>query len=168
MSVENTHELKDTLVVDVLVPGHDPRTETSLFRHTKAQLLAREGHRCWICGRTPEETGKPAQVHHRPVERSLATGIDFKLVQRDCEAGMYGPEAKAFDWAAFWSHGDVYAFVDNALANGRVLCFDHHIAKGTGIHNLPEPLHLAQRYMKAGYQFTPSEIICHANEDDVK
>lgn len=168
MIVENIHEEKQTLAVDVLLPGHDPRTETSLFRHTKAQLLEREGHRCWICGRTPEQTGSPAQVHHRPIERSLATGIDFKLVQRDCETGMYGPDAQAFDWKAFFSHGDVYAFVDNALCNGRVLCRDHHIAKGTGIHTLPEPLHLAQRYMKAGYQFTPDEVICHANEFEVK
>jgi hypothetical protein len=168
MSVEETHEEKETLVVDVLLPGHEARTETSLFRHTKTQLLQREEHRCWICGRNPEETGKPAQVHHRPVERSLAMGIDFKLVQRDCEAGMYGPDAQAFDWPAFWSHGDVYAFVDNALANGRVLCGFHHISKGTGIHMLPEPLWLAQRYMKKGYQYTPGEVICHANESDVK
>jgi len=168
MSVTDTHEEKLTLAVDIEIPGHEARTETALFRHTKAQLLEREEHRCWICGRTPEETGSPAQVHHRPVERSLAMGIDFKLVERDCKTGMYGPDAQAFDWGAFYANGDVYAFVDNALVNGRVLCRDHHIAKGTGIHNLPEPLHLAQRYMKAGYQFTPTEVICHANESEVK
>lgn len=164
--VEKVHEEKLTLTVDVEIPGHEERTETSLFRRTKAQLLEREGHRCWTCGRTPEETGKPAQVHHRPVERSLANGIDFKLVERDCKAGMYGPDAQNFDWDAFFANGDVYAFVDNALANGRVLCPDHHIGKDEGIHMIPEPLHLAQRYMKSGYQFTPTEIICHADLTD--
>jgi len=165
MSVTDTHEEKLTLSVDVEIPGHEARTETSLFRHTKAQLLEREGHRCWICGRTPEQTGHPAQVHHHPVERSLANAIDFKLVQRDCEDGMYGPDAQSFDWKAFFSHGDVYAFVDNALANGRVLCPEHHIGKDAGIHMLPYPLHLAQRYIRDGYQFTPTEVICHADQE---
>lgn len=164
--VEKVHEEKLTLTVDVEIPGHEARTETSLFRHTKTQLLEREGHRCWICGRTPEETGKPAQVHHHPVERSLAEGIDFEIVKADCNAGMYGPYAQSFDWKTFFSHGDVYAFVDNALVNGRVLCPDHHIGRNEGIHMLPYPLFLAQRYMKTGYEFTPSEKICHADLTD--
>lgn len=164
MSVQDIHEEKLTLTVDVEIPGHEARTETSLFRRTKAQLLEREHHRCWICGRTPEETGRPAQVHHHPIERSLANGIDFALVERDCEKGMYGPDAKAFDWDAFHKAGDVYAFVDNALVNGRVLCPEHHIGKDAGIHTLPYPLHLAQRYLREGYQFSPTEIIHHDPE----
>ncbi len=77
-------------------------------------------------------------------------------------AGMYGVEAQEFDWDAFFTNGDVYAFVDNALVNGRCLCPEHHIGENAGIHNLPYPLHLAQRYLIAGYQFTESEKICHA------
>ena len=164
-NVTEVHEEKQTLSVDINLPGHEPRTTTTLFRHTRQQLLDKEGHRCWICGRTPEQTGKPAQVHHNPIERSLSNGIDFKLVERDCKAGMYGEDAQGFDWEAFFAAGDVYAFVDNALVNGRVLCPEHHIESDSGIHNLPYPIHLAQRYLKAGYKFSDKEVICHADED---
>lgn len=160
MPVEKVHEERETLSVDVNIPGHAPRTETSLFERTRKVLIEREGGRCWVCGRTETEAG-PLQVHHYPVERSLANGIDFSLVERDCKAGMYGPYAKAFDWDKFRASGDVYSFVDDATVNGIVLCRDHHIGKDAGIHWLPHPLWIAQRYMKAGYQYTPEEKICH-------
>ena len=77
MSVEQTHEERETLAVDVELPGHAPRTETSLFERTKKALHARENGRCFLCGQTEAETGMPHEAHHHPVERSLATAWDW-------------------------------------------------------------------------------------------
>ena len=48
--------------------------------------------------------------------------------------------------------------------NGRLLCKTHHIGKDEGVHALPEPVWLAQRYGKEGYQFSAIEIIHHEQE----
>jgi len=46
-------------------------------------------------------------------------------------------------------------------AQGLVLCKDHHTHPETGIHTLPWPLFVMQRYLKSGYKFTPTETIQH-------
>jgi hypothetical protein len=160
MSVEKIHEERETLSVDVNLPGHEPRVTTSLFTHSKKKLLEREGGRCFVCGRTAEQAGHPIESHHHPIERSLANMIDWDRFRQDCEAGMWGSHAKAFDWSTF-SESDPYSFVDDQMVNGLLLCADHHRGKDEGIHMLPYPLFIAQRYGKEGYQFTPSEVIHH-------
>jgi hypothetical protein len=161
-NVTQTHEEKETLAVDVLLPGHEPRTTTSIFRRTKKMLEDREGGRCVVCGRTADEAG-PLEAHHHPIERSLANMIDWSRVRADCEKGIWGPHAQAFDWSTF-SIDDPYSFVDDMTVNGKLLCAEHHRGRDSGIHSLPYPLWLAQVYGKEGYQFTPSEIIHHEQE----
>ena len=91
--VTRMHEEKETLVVDVNIPGHDPRTTTRLFEHTRNLLIRREGGRCWICGRTAETSGHPMEAHHHPVERSLANMVDWALFRAQCEADLWGARA---------------------------------------------------------------------------
>ncbi|MGS1116037.1 HNH endonuclease [Castellaniella sp. UC4442_H9] len=157
MTVEQIHEERETLTVDVNIPGHDPRKATALFERTRRLLIAREGGRCWVCGRTAEESGHPLEAHHHPIERSFAEMIDWSpgsLIRRDFPA---------FDWAHF-DPTDPYSFVDDMTVNGRLLCKDHHIGRDEGIHALPYPIWLAQRYGKAGYKFSDIEIIHHDQE----
>lgn len=161
MAVTHSHDEKETLSVDVIIPEHAERTTTPLFRHTREQLLARDGARCWICQRTEKESGHPLQAHHWVIERCLAEMIDFDLVRKDCEGGLWGEPGLDFDWSNFDAAKDPYAFVDNMLVNGRLLCVDHHIGKNEGIHQLPWPLYLAQRYGKEGYKFSSVETIHH-------
>lgn len=165
--VEQTHEEKETLKVDVELPGHAPRVETPLFSKTREERLKID-NRCWICGKTAEEAGSPLQLHHFPIERSLAEGVDFHRVQADCEAGMWGEPAKNFDWNTFWSKGDVYLFVDDMTVNGLPLCEPHHIGADAGIHMLPHPLWVVQRYLQDGYQYTDKEKICHEEVSQLK
>jgi hypothetical protein len=73
MTVQQTHELKDTISADYFVPGHDERTTTALFTRTKKLLIEREGGRCFVTNMTAEELGAPLQAHHHPVERCFAT-----------------------------------------------------------------------------------------------
>ena len=156
------HTEKETLTVEINIPDHADRVTTSLFTRTRKALIEREGGKCWICQRTEAEAG-PLEAHHVWVERSLAEMIDWKLFAADCQRGILGPFAKQFDWDSFLSADpfDPYTFVDNMLANGLLVCKDHHTHADMGIHTLPLPLWIAQRWGKDGYQFSDVEIIHH-------
>ena len=158
MSVEQTHEERETLSVDVELPGHDPRTTTSLFTRTRKALIERDGT-CWICG-CADAHDAPLQAHHYPVERSLATAWDWPRFIRDCKAGAWGAHAQAFDWDRF-DPANPYAFVDDMTVNGRLLCEPHHIGRDEGIHDLPHPLWVWQRYAPEGYKLSSVEIVHH-------
>lgn len=158
--VTQIHEQAETLTVDVNIPGHDPRVTTPLFSRTRKLLLERDGARCYICGGTAEQTGHPLEAHHHPIERSFATMIDWGLFAADCTAGVWGPHAQAFDWSKF-DPADPYSFVDDMTVNGRAICKAHHTGKDEGIHDLPFPVWIAQKYGKEGYQFSKVEIIHH-------
>lgn len=150
--VTQTHEEKETLAVDVLVPGHEARTTTPLFTHSRDELISKGG-KCFICGCTAAEVG-PLEAHHHPIERCLAEMIDW------------GPDAQirkdfpAFDWASF-DPANPYTFVDDMRVNGLLLCKAHHIGKDEGIHALPFPLWIAQKYGREGYQFSAVEVLHH-------
>ncbi|MBN9116436.1 MAG: hypothetical protein J0I36_14495 [Pandoraea sp.] len=187
--VTQTHEEKETLSVDVLLPGHVPRTTTALFTRTRKALIEREAGRCFVCGGTDHDTGHPLEAHHSPIERSTANLIDWSRFAEDCRAGVWGARAQAFDWDGFLKgaqqmtvagetplHPDVtylvpadpYLFIDDMTVNGLLLCRDHHIGKDEGIHAMPFPLWVAQKYAIEGYRFTPTEIIHHHEKDTTK
>lgn len=157
--VTQVHEEKETLSVDVNIPGHEPRKTTALFERTRKELIAREGGRCFICNATAQESGHPLEAHHHPIERSLAEMIDWERFKQDALSGYWGVHIQAFDWANFT---DWTQFVDDMTVNGMLLCKLHHTAKDSGMHMLPFPLWIAQKYAKEGYQFSSVEVIHHA------
>jgi hypothetical protein len=158
MPVTEIHEQKETLTVDVNIPGHEARTTTALFSRTRKLLMARGGgNRCYVCNCTAEEVGAPLEAHHFPIERSFANMIDFgpgSILRRDF------PQ---FDWAHFDAQVpmDPYLFVDDMTVNGLPLCKAHHTGKDEGIHMLPHPVWVAQRYGQDGYKFSALEVIHH-------
>lgn len=152
--VTEVHEEKETLAVDVNLPGHEARTTTALFTRTRKQLIEREAGRCFVCQRTAEEVGHPLEAHHHPVERSFAEMVDWS------EGSLIRRDFPNFDWANF-DPADPYKFVDDMTVNGLLICKDHHIGKDEGIHAMPFPIWLAQRYGREGYQFSSVEIIHH-------
>lgn len=157
-----THEQKATLSVDVFLPGHDPRTTTTLFRRTKQKLMAlasllvfkpwRAKGRCFICNQTGDEVGQPLEAHHFGVERAFVDApLRWDLIKMDFPN---------FNWADFDpTHPE--SFVDDMLAQGVLLCKAHHTGKDTGIHTLPFNLWLMQKYLPEGTKFTPDEVIHH-------
>ena len=157
-NVTETHEEKNTFQVDVNIPGHEPRTATALFERTRKHLIEREGGRCWVCGCTAAETGHPLEAHHFPIERSFAEMIDWS------EGSQIRKDFPSFGWGSF-DEKDPYTFVDDMNVNGKLLCKVHHIGENEGVHDLPEPVWLAQRYGKEGYQFSAIEIIHHQQGD---
>ena len=155
MNVKETHKEKETLAVDINIPGHDPRTTTALFRNSRKELIERDAGRCYICNRNAEESGHPLEAHHTGIERSFATApIDWEVVKKDFPH---------FDWASF-DESKPLDFVDDMMGQGLLLCKDHHTHPDTGIHTLPWPLFIMQRYLKAGYQFTDLETIVHEED----
>jgi hypothetical protein len=133
--VTQIHEEKETLTVDVNIPGHEPRKTTALFERTRKALIARAGGRCFICNATAEESGHPLEAHHHPIERSFAEMIDWDRFKFDAQAGVWGEAIKAFDWDHFT---DWTQFVDDMTVNGMLLCKAHHIGKDEGMHALPK------------------------------
>lgn len=132
------HEEKETLHVDVNIPAHPDRETTALFEHTRKELIERDKV-CFICSK-PHTKESPLEAHHSIIERCLTEMIDFSLL------GIAG---------------DPYGFVDDMTRNGMLLCKEHHTGKETGIHYLPYPLWIAQKYGKEGYKFNDIEVIHH-------
>lgn len=157
MSVTEIHEEKNTFQVDVFIPGHASRTASALFAHSRQHLIARDGGRCWVCGCTAEESGHSIEAHHYPIERSFAEMVDWS------PGSQIRKDFPNFGWGSF-DESDPYTFVDDMNVNGRLLCKDHHTGRNEGVHDLPEPVWLAQRYGKEGYKFSEVEIIHHEQE----
>jgi hypothetical protein len=155
-----SHDEKETLNIDVDIPEHDPRVTTPLFSRTRLELIDKMGGRCWICNQTAEESGNPLEAHHYPIERSLGAAVDWALFMEIAKSGKLGPGPQTFDWNSFdpkrW-----FTFVDDMIHNGLLICKNHHIGKGEGIHYLPHPFWIAQMFLREGYKFDPEEVIHH-------
>lgn len=156
--------LRDTNKVEVFIPPHRPRVTTNLFRRTKQKLMAyasimqwnifREKGRCWICGKTEAELGQPLEAHHFGVERAfIDSPMRWEKVRQDFPM---------FNWEDF-DPMKPEDFVDDMLAHGVLLCKEHHTGEGTGIHSLPFPLWVMQRYLPEGTHFSPTEVIDHSD-----
>lgn len=160
----HAHEIDESLDLDVRIPEHADRTETALYRGTREamfrfpplMLIRPNPGECFICQRTENDLGAPLQSHHFGIERCFAEteGLKWDLVARDFPC---------FGWASF-DPGKPYQFVDDMTAQGLPLCEEHHIGKYTGIHMIPFPYWLMQRYLPNDYRFSPNEVIRHAPE----
>lgn len=150
--VTQVHEEKNTFQVDVNIPGHAPRVTTPLFTASRLHLLARD-KACYVCGALHTKES-PLEAHHYPIERSFAEMIDWS------ETSQIRKDYPFFGWGSF-DEANPYSFVDDMNVNGRLLCKKHHTGKDEGVHDLPEPVWLAQRYGKEGYVFSDIEIIHH-------
>jgi hypothetical protein len=159
--VTETHLEKETLTVEVFLPGHEERTTTALFARSRMTAAALIGERCCVCGRDESVAGS-TEWHHL-FERSLANAIDWEDA-RSMVAFFYAAfgRLKAYFDAHPDAPDDIIEFIDDMTVNGMPLCAEHHRLAGTGLHNLPWPLWMAQWYGREGYQFSPAELLVHA------
>ncbi|KLU65742.1 hypothetical protein DEAC_c23720 [Desulfosporosinus acididurans] len=137
------HEIKRTLTEVVIDPSHAERTESAEFRRSKARLKE-DGHfKCFICG-----TSEDIQVHHL-AEYCFATLVDFDKLKQFCEEfDPYG-YGKLLKNKPMSDIGDVR----NCLA----ICRQHHIEKGTGVHETTFPIWLIQKLAKTNEDPVPQD-----------
>ena len=160
-----SHEQKNTITEDVFVPAHEDRVETSLFTTTRDKLISQESGRCFVCNATEAESGAPLEAHHVLIERCLTNAVDWRqfclflhkfrdIVDRADEFCIENPDI-----------ADKINFVANMLANGMLLCKEHHTGKDSGVHRLSFSMWLLQAFGIPGYKFSEDEIIAYHDEE---
>jgi hypothetical protein len=125
------------LRIAVAYPAHEPREADPHYAafHAARTRLARLGRLvCWI-GNADCDHAHPVELHHDKVEFSLIQDVD---PARFAEA--YGLHL-----------ADDAAFLDYVESEGNLLplCVFHHRGHG-GIHVLPYPWWVVQRYLRDG------------------
>lgn len=128
--MKDEHELKESIDIDIFYPNHPPRTESALFARTRHHVIDVLDTACWVCG-----SKEKRELHHWIIEWAYADGVDWERMRE------FYPD---FDWTTFKEPGD---FVDSAY-NMLVLCEVHHRHKNHGIHMMPWPIFIMQRYKR--------------------
>lgn len=129
------HLVKYTIGFRVYYPNHEERTESHTFRATKEHLVEELKMGCYVCG-----THKNPEVHHWYCEWAYANAVDWEVMQK------LHPD---FDWENFESSED---FIDSVY-NCVVLCRKHHRMKNHGIHMLPYPIWITQKFKTQKFIF---------------
>jgi hypothetical protein len=123
-------EFKEDIEIDVFYPDHPPRTDSALYRRTRHHLIDVLDIACWVCGSKDNR-----ETHHQHVEWAYADGVDWDHMR------VLHPD---FNWGTFKTAED---FVDSEY-NMLILCDIHHRHKNHGIHYLPFPIFVMQRYKR--------------------
>ena len=125
------HETKRSLREDIIVPGHERRTESLEFRASKERLKADGHHRCYVCGSTEN-----IQIHHYGCEWSLAADCDFDTLK------AFLLKWDAYGYSNLLLHRPLTSVDD--VRNMMALCAEHHIMADTGIHEVSFPVWVIQ------------------------
>jgi hypothetical protein len=129
-------------------PDHAPRKATSLYNKTHRNMKDME---CFICGKTNAKDGISVETHHFYCEKVFQTAFDWKKFGEFAEGRcnlQTGAPMDHFNWDEVAADPDL--FVDSP-DNMIVLCKDHHRAGVHGIHHVPFPEWIAQKFVKKGF-----------------
>jgi hypothetical protein len=94
---------------------------------------------CFICG-----TLNDLEAHHCHIEWAMTNAVDWDKMRE------LHPN---FDWSTFEKQED---FVDSEY-NTMMLCEKHHRRKNHGIHNLPYPIWIMQKYKRDDFDMDASD-----------
>ncbi len=136
MSDIAAHTERLTLRLVVAYPEHAPRESDvhyAAFHQARARLEKLGRLRCWI--NNADCSAGPIELHHDKVEFSLANDVDVGKFDEAYGLHLTNDE-------------DFLAYVESE-GNLLGLCQFHHRGGG-GIHCLPYPLFVVQKYLKAG------------------
>ena len=139
------HTESETIRLAIAYPAHEPRETDShyaAFNACRRRLKSLGALVCWI-GNADCDSARPVELHHDKVEFSLAEDVD---PARFSEA--YGLHLESED--------EFLSFVESE-GNLLPLCVFHHRSHG-GIHFIPYPLWVVQRYLKDGVA-APAKVV---------
>ena len=149
-----SHSLNLSNHYTVNYPDHVKRTESAIYRKTHRDLCIVRNFPCFICGKTHAKDGISLETHHFYCEKAAQNAIDwteFGKFAQNCYNIQTGENiGQAFDWTEVAKHPDI--FVDSPY-NMIVLCKEHHISGNKGIHHVPFPNWILQKYPANGFQF---------------
>ena len=130
-------------------PIHEKRVETAIFRKTRREMAEIP---CFICG------NHKGEVHHFYIEKAATNAIDwekFAIFADNCYNIQSGEKiGDKFDWKEVEKNPDI--FVDSKY-NMIILCKEHHTSGKFGIHHVPYPDWILQKFAKDGFQFLTIE-----------
>ena len=127
-------------------PHHDPRKNSAIYNRTHAHMRHMP---CFICGKIFEHV----ETHHFYIEKAAQNAIDWKVFgefAKHCYNIQTGEPLDQFDWSEVAQNPDL--FVDSQL-NMITLCKEHHTSGAYGIHHVPFPDWILQKFPKNGFQF---------------
>jgi hypothetical protein len=137
----------------VQFPHHKKRSDSAIYKKTHHDLIHVKYLPCFICGAINNENG-PLETHHFYCEKAAQNAIDWKAFgefAKNCHNIQTGENIGAhFDWAHVAENPDI--FVDSPQ-NMIVLCKEHHTSGNKGIHHVPFPEWILQKYPKDGFEF---------------
>jgi hypothetical protein len=152
--MENYHSMEETEHFKVNYPNHVKRTSSHEYEQTHKYLCKQLNLGCFICGKNhPEEI---TETHHYFCEYADMNGYDWiSFGKWATETELRNPQtghefAGEFDWEKVQENPTL--FVDS-IYNMVVLCEKHHRDTATGIHHVPYPLWLSQKFAKDGFVF---------------
>lgn len=147
------HVVHQKIDIEVQYPDHSIRKDSPLFLRSRKQLLVKKNTPCYVCGITYAKGGA-MEAHHCCVEWAASNGIDWNKVKADT---LYNPHfgnvsQAQFDWDAVAK--DSTLFVDS-IYNLMSLCTEHHRSTRYGIHFIPYPIWVLQKWPLTGFEFIP-------------
>jgi len=134
---------------------HDKRMYSpfSLYAENHNLLLYIKKLPCFICGKK-HSSNDPLITHHFYCEKAAQNSVDWKMFgefAKNCYNIQTGENIGAnFDWDKVEKNPEL--FVDSTQ-NLIVLCNEHHMSKNRGIHYVPFPEWILQKYPKDGFEF---------------
>ena len=159
--LKNTRKMSNHYTINY--PIHEKRKDTSLYRRTRHELIYNRKLTCFICGKKnikkkndekSKEEDESLETHHFYCEKYAQTMIDwekFGLFAKNCYNIQTGENIGAnFDWQEVDKNPDI--FVDSPY-NMIVLCKQHHTSGNKGLHHVPFPDWILQKYPKNNFEF---------------
>jgi len=147
------HTRKITCHYTVQYPEHDKRVSSTIYKKTHDELCNNKKLPCFICGKH-QNRDSPLETHHFYCEKAAQNAIDwqkFGEFAKKCHNIQTGENiGEHFDWKEVEKNPDI--FVDSPY-NMIVLCKEHHISGNKGIHHVPFPDWILQKFAKNGFQF---------------
>jgi hypothetical protein len=141
---------KQTNHYTIQYPEHELRKQTSIYRHTHESMKHMP---CFICNKTNKKDNIPIETHHFYVEKAAQNAIDwikFGEFAKHATNLQTGESLNHFNWNEVQQNSDL--FVDSPY-NMIVLCKEHHTSGNKGIHHVPFPDWILDKFAKQGYSF---------------
>ena len=132
-------------------PHHDPRKNSAIYTKTHNSMKHMP---CFICNKTNEKDKIHVETHHFYCEKAGQNAINWKVFgefAKTCYNIQTGENVgKHFNWDEVAINPDI--FVDSPH-NMIVLCKEHHTSGHKGIHHVPFPDWILQKFPKDGFEF---------------